>query len=82
MTNFNAEQKKSYQYMVDLIKHEMHYFSQVHFVNTCNHSIQFYCEYITFDCSCFSDIKQKLSLVEIEISDGLLTFDLRHYFQK
>lgn len=67
------------QCLIDLIKREMHYLSQVHYVTTDEIGVRYYCEWLTLDCSGIHDIMRKLPFCKVRIVDGLLTFDLDFY---
>ena len=67
------------QCLIDLIKREMSYYSQIHYVNTNVDGVQFYCEFMTLNNSGVQNIVRKLPFCKVRIVDGLLTFDLDFY---
>lgn len=83
MENFKkvvmTKRKVSNQSMVDLIIRHMSYFSQVHYVKTDVNGVQFYCEFMSLTNSGLQDVMRELPLCRVQITDGLLTFDLDAY---
>lgn len=71
--------ERTNQCLIDLIKREMNYLSQVHYVTTDEFGVRYYCEWLTLDCSGIRDIMRQLPLCKVRIVDGLLTFDLGFY---
>lgn len=67
------------QCLIDLIKREMSYNSQVHYVTTDVLGVRYYCEWMDFECSGIQDIKRKLPFCSVRFVDGLLTFNLNFY---
>lgn len=72
--------EKSFEYMYNFVRKQMDYKSQVHFITTYGHSLQYYCEFLPLNCSSIRKIQRAFPLVDIFIQDGLLQFDFDKYY--